>query len=344
MLEAIGLEIGRTAELDRNHSPISTIYFGGGTPSLLDSAELEFLMESVKSFNISSGAEITLEANPDDTNPEKLEEWKGAGINRLSVGIQSFVKEELEWMNRAHNSLQAIQCLKDITGAGLKNFSVDLIYGSPLLSDEQLISNLEILTGYGVPHISCYALTVEPKTVLDVKIKKHLSPDVSPEKQSRHFMMVMNFLRNAGYEHYEISNFALPGFRSRHNSSYWKGLPYFGFGPSAHSYNGIDQRRWNVSNNAKYINDILSNGNGYTTENLTNNEKWNEFVMISVRTIEGISLKRSEVEFGKESTARMVKESTPWLNSGKMILKDGALILTDEGKLFADGIASSLFH
>ena len=187
---------------------------------MLDAQELANLMTAVKRFNISDDAEITLEANPDDINPQKLSDWKRSGVNRLSVGIQSFEEAELRWMNRAHNASQALQCLSDIKTAEISNFSVDLIYGSPLLSDEQLYKNLEILISNGVPHISCYALTVEPKTALEANIRKQLSPNVSSEKQSQHFSLIMDILRKAGYEHYEISNFALPGCRSRHNSSY----------------------------------------------------------------------------------------------------------------------------
>ena len=310
---------------------------------MLDAQELANLMTAVKRFNISDDAEITLEANPDDINPQKLSDWKRSGVNRLSVGIQSFEEAELRWMNRAHNASQALQCLSDIKTAEISNFSVDLIYGSPLLSDEQLYKNLEILISNGVPHISCYALTVEPKTALEANIRKQLSPNVSSEKQSQHFSLIMDILRKAGYEHYEISNFALPGCRSRHNSSYWQGLPYFGFGPSAHSYDGINTRKWNVNNNIKYLKNVLDNVNGYTTEVLSADEKWNEFVMISIRTMEGLSIERSDKEFGVDRTAKLLRGSAPWIETGKMIMKDNHLVLTDEGKLFADGIASSLF-
>ncbi|RYG34554.1 MAG: coproporphyrinogen III oxidase, partial [Chitinophagaceae bacterium] len=234
-------------------------------------------------------------------------------------------------------------CIDDISSAGFENFSVDLIYGSPLLSDDELIKNLEVIVGKKVPHISCYALTVEPKTILDHQIKKRLSQNVSSEKQSRQFLLVMDHLRNAGYEHYEISNFALPGFRSRHNSSYWKGLPYYGFGPSAHSFNGNDVRKWNLNNNALYAKNILNNEPCAVSETLSSSEKWNEFVMISIRTIEGISIERSEREFGRNLTENLLQESRQWISGGKMLNTKNCLVLTDEGKLFADGIAASLF-
>lgn len=343
VLNAIEQEIKQEAEHSYNTHLIETIYFGGGTPSLLTADELLRLMNAAGHFNISDDAEITLEANPDDIDPETLANWKRAGVNRLSVGIQSFEQEELKWMNRAHNSAQALQCIVDIKKSEISNFSADLIYGSPLLSDEQLLNNLEILCSHRVPHISCYALTVEPRTALDAKIKQQLSPDVSSDTQSRHFLMVMNYLRSFGYEHYEISNFALPGFRSRHNSSYWKGLPYFGFGPSAHGFDGENIRKWNVSNNSRYVSDMRANVKGQTMEVLTVDEKWNEFVMISLRTAEGLSLETSERKFGSGRTKKLIDESNTWIDSGKIVLKNQILVLTDEGKLFADGIAASLF-
>lgn len=343
MLNAIEAEIRAAGAEAKYGSEIQTVYFGGGTPSILEHEELQMLIDGVRGFNIDEDAEITLEANPDDIGPAKLDMWKQAGINRLSVGIQSFFENELQWMNRAHNANQALQCLEDISLAGFTNFSADLIYGSPLLSDEKLIHNLEVLVQNKVPHISCYALTVEPKTALDHKIKKHLSPGVSSARQSNQFLIVMNFLRNAGYEHYEISNFALPGFRSRHNSSYWKGLPYYGFGPSAHSFNGNDIREWNVSNNALYAKSIVDNEVSSVTEQLTDSEKWNEFVMISIRTSEGISLEKMEKDFGKKQTKKFLDEVSRWVLGGKMIKNEDRIFLTDEGKLFADGIASSLF-
>ena len=343
LLEAIELEIRKEALTSKHRSTIQTVYFGGGTPSILDVEELEKLMIAVRQFDVHPAAEVTLEAHPDDIDPQKLKAWKAAGINRLSVGIQSFNEDELRWMNRAHNAAQAMRCLEDISDAGFTSYSADLIYGSPLLSDEGLLHNLDILVKNRAPHISCYALTVEPKTVLDHNIRNRLSPNVSSGKQSAQFILVMNFLRQAGYEHYEISNFALPGFRSRHNSSYWKGLPYYGFGPSAHSFNGNDIRKWNVNNNSLYAKNILSDSAMATTEHLTESEKWNEFVMISIRTIEGISINRSEREFGRAATENLLRESNQWIQGGKMVHDDNMLFLTDEGKLFADGIAASLF-
>ncbi|HSU28021.1 MAG TPA: radical SAM family heme chaperone HemW, partial [Chitinophagaceae bacterium] len=236
---------------------IDTIYLGGGTPSLLDAGETEKLVQTIYSlYPVSPGAEVTLEANPDDITNEKLSGWKNAGINRLSIGIQGFDDKELFWMNRAHHAQQAHQCL-ELAFPAFKNISVDLIYGTPMLDDTSWKKNVDKITSMGIPHLSCYALTVEPKTPLYKMIRDQRSEDVNPDQQARQFMLLMEWMEKAGYEHYEISNFAKPGQRSKHNSSYWRGTSYLGMGPSAHSYNGIS-RQWNVSNNTTYINSIQS--------------------------------------------------------------------------------------
>ena len=238
---------------------IETIYFGGGTPSILNITDLQLLFIALrKKFIFRPNIEITLEANPDDITPAKLIFWKQAGINRLSVGIQSFIEEELVWMNRAHTATESLQCIDEIKQAGFTNFSVDLIYGSPLLSNEDWKKNVATIIEKNIPHISCYALTVEPKTALDKMIAQHKRPPLDAEKQAHQFLLLIEWLQAAGYEHYEISNFAKPGMRSKHNSSYWKGKKYYGFGPSAHSFDGI-RRRWNISNNALYVQFLKNN-------------------------------------------------------------------------------------
>ncbi|MEO8568910.1 MAG: radical SAM family heme chaperone HemW, partial [Ginsengibacter sp.] len=238
---------------------IETIYFGGGTPSLLNKREIEELLFAIKdNYTVNASPEITLEANPDDITIEKLSSWKEAGITRLSIGIQSFKEEDLKWMNRAHNAAEAMECIDMVKDAGFHNFSIDLIYGTPGLTDDEWHDNVKKIIAFGVPHIACYALTVEPGTALQKMIGLNKKEDVDTDDQARQFLLLMKWLRDAGYEHYEISNFAKPNFRSRHNSSYWKGDSYIGIGPSAHSYNG-KARRWNVANNALYIQSIKNN-------------------------------------------------------------------------------------
>ncbi len=233
--------------------PVETIYFGGGTPSLLEAGELEAIMEGLRMhFVIDPGAEITLEANPDDIEGIRLEAWRVAGINRLSIGIQSFFEADLQWMNRAHNAVQAGECIRMAQEEGFRNISIDLIYGGPTLPDSHWMENVDRAIALQIPHLSCYALTVEPRTALDKMIQQHKKQDVSPDDQARQLLLLMDWMKQSGYEHYEISNFALPGHRSRHNSAYWQGKTYLGLGPSAHSYNGVS-REWNVANNALYI-------------------------------------------------------------------------------------------
>lgn len=322
---------------------VETVYFGGGTPSLLEPVQLEAQLNSLfKHFKISPGAEITLEANPDDINPGILKAWKSAGINRLSIGVQSFQEEELRWMNRAHSASQAINNLK-LALEVFPNITIDLIYGSPLLSDETWKTHVDFATGLGIPHLSCYALTVEEKTPLHKKIRQKVSADVDQDKQARQFLLLMQWLREKGYEHYEVSNFAKPGFRSRHNSAYWKGEKYLGLGPSAHSFNG-DERRWNIANNTVYIKQAEQNSFEREKELLTPVQQLNEFLMISLRTTEGISLKTIAQKWGEAEKKRVEKLSSKFTSQGLISISHDYLKLTDEGMLRADGLASELFH
>jgi len=322
---------------------VETIYFGGGTPSILDVQELNMILEEVRSsFHIAPGAEITLEANPDDINPEKILAWKLSGINRLSIGVQSFYQSDLEWMNRAHSADQAIDSIRFARAGGIDNLTIDLIYGTPGLTDAHWIQNMVTAVSAGVQHLSCYALTVEPKTLLDQQIRKHLIPEIDTDQQARQFMLMVNFLESKGFEQYEISNFALPGFRSKHNSSYWKGAHYLGLGPSAHSFNGT-QRAWNIANNALYIQSITNGELNSEVEELSENMRLNEYVMTSSRTIEGISLLHVEKEFGLNRRLEVENKASKFLTEGKMIKNEEKLVLTLEGRLFADGIASELF-
>lgn len=322
---------------------IETIYIGGGTPSLLGIADIDSLLAHLnKHFDVSPDAEVTLEANPDDITAEKLESWQRSGINRLSIGIQSFFDEDLQWMNRAHNATQARHQL-ELALRFFNNITADLIYGSPGLSDEKWKSNVMQLTGLGVPHLSCYALTVEPQTPLHKQIRQHQSADVDPDRQSAQFLLLMQWMREAGYEHYEISNFARPGFRSRHNSSYWQGKPYLGLGPSAHSYDD-SSRWWNVANNTKYIQSIEQGILPFEKEDLTPIQRWNEHIMIALRTTEGLHLQAGTYQVPDTWIDELLQQSRSYVQRGLMQQEGGHLRLTDEGKLLADGIAADLFR
>jgi len=322
---------------------ITTVYFGGGTPSLLTVNELKKLLDAAHQyFDIAKDAEITLEANPDDINAAKLAEWKSVGINRFSIGIQSFNQQDLEWMNRAHNAERALHCIKLVKSASFQNYSVDLIYGTPTLSDADWKKNVQTIIDLNVSHISCYALTIEPKTALQKMITLKKKEDVDPEKQASQFLLLMDWLKRAGYEHYEISNFAKPGYRSKHNSSYWQGKTYIGIGPSAHSFDGAS-RKWNISNNALYIQSLQKNIIPYEEEKLSEIQKLNEYIMISLRTIEGVDLDYVEKIFGKEKREKLLKEGNKYLENYKLQSTNHKLVLTNEGRLFADGIAADLF-
>ncbi len=343
MIAALTKEITFAQSQFAIEGAVETIYFGGGTPSLLSNDEISKLIDAVnKIYNVSTDAEITLEANPDDVNHDKLREWKRAGINRLSIGIQSFKEEDLHWMNRVHNAGQAFHCIMSVKDAGFINYSIDLIYGTPTLEDNDWKKNVDIALAMQVPHLSCYALTVEPATALHKMIAKNRKSEVDPEKQAKHFVMLMNWMKTSGYEHYEISNFALPGYRSRHNSSYWQGKSYIGIGPSAHSYfNNI--RRWNVSNNALYIKSLQNNLIPYQEEYLSVTQRLNEYIMTSLRTIEGIDLDFVKDKFGEKISCTLQQASLKFQQNEKLKLTDQKLVLTTNGKLFADGIAADLF-
>jgi oxygen-independent coproporphyrinogen III oxidase len=337
--------LAKEAESEKSYlqaEAVSTIYFGGGTPSLLEISDLQFLTSILfKNYLISPDAEITLEANPDDITPEKLKAWKDIGINRLSIGTQSFFEEELRWMNRAHNADQAINNLQ-LARKEFENITIDLIYGSPLLSDEMWKQNVDRAFEFGIPHLSCYALTVEEKTPLYKLINNQKTPDIDNEKQARQFLLLMQWMREKGYEHYEVSNFAKPGFRSRHNSFYWKGEKYLGLGPSAHSYNGTE-RRWNIANNNLYIKGINENSSNREKEILTSTQRLNEFIMISLRTKEGMDLARIEKEFGLKEKDRIKGQIEKNRVNNLIHINNSFIQLTDEGMLRADGIASELF-
>ena len=323
--------------------PVETIYFGGGTPSLLSSAALHQIMDSLaRHFALDTNPEITLEANPDDMVPDRLRDWKEAGINRLSIGVQSFFTEDLVWMNRAHTGDQAISAVEQAKEAGFDNFSLDLIYGSPGLTDEKWEKNLQHVIDLAPTHVSCYALTVEPKTALYKMIKSNKDFDVDPDKQASQFLTGIRELEVAGFEHYEISSFAKPGKRSRHNSSYWQSKKYLGLGPSAHSFDGAS-RQWNIANNALYVKTLNDGKLSFEHETLSSKDLLNEYIMTSLRTMEGMDLLYVAHQFGREKAHLLENNASVYIHSNQMEKNQEKLILTKNGKLFADGIAAALF-
>jgi len=332
-------------ELQKSYikEPIETIYFGGGTPSLLNEAQLKAILAAIDThFKVTTTIECTLEANPDDIDPIKLAAWKQLGINRLSIGIQSFQASALTWMNRAHTVEQSHAAIQMALDAGIHNLSIDLIYGTPALSDRALMEDLDWIAHYQIKHVSCYALTVEDKTALKKSIEKGKIENVDSEKQARHFEIVCARLKTMGFEHYEISNFANPGYRSQHNSNYWSGKNYLGLGPSAHSFNTIS-RQWNIANNALYIKSIENGLLNFEIEILTEANRYNEYMMTSLRRMEGFDLDIIAAKFGKryhQHSIAMIKEM-----DSKNIFnqKDNQYSLKDEAKFLADGIASDFF-
>jgi oxygen-independent coproporphyrinogen-3 oxidase len=323
---------------------IETIYFGGGTPSMLQPDMLTKLMDSIQKHHvISADAEITLEANPDDIISESLRSWKTAGINRLSIGVQSFRDVDLNYLNRVHNAARAVQCLKLAQDAGFHNLTLDLIFGIPTLDDDAWLQNINTVVEMKIPHISAYALTVEPKTALDVMIRKGKAAPVDDEQSARHFEWMMTAMEVAGYLHYEISNYCLPGKFARHNTAYWQGETYLGLGPSAHSYNGLT-RRWNVSGIADYLDAIKNGSIPAESETLSVDQKYDEYVMTGLRTIWGCDADVIRKRFGSLYADYFSKQAVPWI-SRECVVKDGEIYtLTRKGKLQADGIASDLFY
>ncbi len=328
---------------DYLNAPIETIYFGGGTPSLLSQVHLESIMGQIsKHYHLADTIECTLEANPDDINLEKVNAWKSLGINRLSIGIQSFQPNALAWMNRAHSVDQSHQAIQLAHQAGIMNLSVDLIYGTPHLTDEELITDLNTIKKYGIPHVSCYALTVEEKTALHKMIQQKKIENIDTERQSNHFNIIVDYLQEQGMEHYEISNFAMPGHRSKHNSNYWKGVPYLGVGPSAHSFNTLT-RQWNIANNQLYIQSLNKDLVPFEIETLPIATQFNEYMMISLRCMEGFSTQTILERFGTDFLNHSLRIAQDFEIKGQLIKTATGFTLTKEAKFFADGIASDFF-
>ncbi len=322
---------------------INTVYFGGGTPSVLSKEEIAEVFEELSNyFSIDPNAEITLEANPDDLSQEKLAELSKTPVNRLSIGIQSFRDADLKFLNRIHSSKEAIESVRNAQKAGFKNITIDLIYGIQGLTNEQWKRNIEMALSLDVPHISCYSLTVEPKTALHSFIQKGNISGVDPQKSAEQFEILMDELGKNNFIHYEISNFSKEGFYSRHNSNYWKGEKYLGLGPSAHSYNGTS-RQWNVKSNSVYISALEKNTVPFEKEELTENQRYNEYVLTSLRTIWGTDLSFIENSFSSTISSHINKEMKQFLDQGMLFRETEKIYLTDKGKLFADKIASDLF-
>ncbi|XRE43783.1 Oxygen-independent coproporphyrinogen-III oxidase-like protein YggW [Tenacibaculum discolor] len=321
---------------------IETIYFGGGTPSLLSIDELQLLIDIIyQNYTVLENPEITLEANPDDLSKEKIIELSKTSINRLSIGIQSFFEEDLQLMNRAHNAQEAKNCLSLATRY-FDNITIDLIYGVPNMSNERWRENLQIAFDFGINHISSYALTVEPKTALDSFIKQGKYPDVDEAVAKEHFDILVAETAKNGFVHYEISNFGKPDYFSKHNTSYWLGKKYIGIGPSAHSFNKT-HRSWNVANNAKYIKAIQEGKLPLEQEKLTKKDQFNEYLMTGLRTIWGVSLEKIEKDFGEEFRKNLLKNAEKFINQRLLVITNEVLKTTEKGKFLADGLASELF-
>jgi len=340
--DAIISEIGQRKNYLEGQN-VETIYFGGGTPSLIETSDVERILTAIfKHFKVEPEAEITLEANPDDLTPQKLSALKKSGVNRLSIGIQSFRQEDLVFLSRTHSSEQVSQCIVDARQAGFQNLSIDLIYGIPTLSDEGWEENLLKTFSFGIPHISAYSLTVENKTPLEHMIRKGKMKPVDENLSLSHYHILSRLMQKHGYEHYEISNFCLPGAYSRHNTSYWQGKSYLGLGPSAHSYNGIS-RCWNVANLSNYIETVNAGEVKSEQELLSPVTQLNEYIMTSLRTMWGCDLVEVKQKYGMESAENLLFDALKFIESKQMIYQEGKLVLTPEGRLFADGISAQLF-
>ena len=329
-------------------TPIATIYFGGGTPSLLTITEIDTILKTIyATFSVIENPEVTLEANPDDLLSVRaqsktiFEDYEKVGINRLSIGVQSFFEEDLKLMNRAHNSYEALEC---ITAAKkvIENISIDLIYGIPKMTNKRWLQNVEKALQLQIPHLSCYALTVEPKTALENFIKKGIIPPVEDEVAQEHHRLLIEHTEAAGYDNYEFSNFCKPGWESQNNIAYWQGKPYLGIGPSAHSYD-THCRSWNINNNAIYIKKINEGTLPLEREILSNKDQYNEYIMTRLRTKAGLSLQYILKTFGNEYHNYLMQQIQSHLENHLLFLDGDTLQITKKGKFLSDGIASDLF-
>ena len=342
MVEMIGKEL--LLRKNEIRKPVETIYFGGGTPSLLGLEDLNSIFEKIYSnYSVIENPEITLEANPDDLTFTKLKALKSTPVNRLSIGIQSFFDEDLRLMNRVHSASEAEKSVKLAQDSGFENITIDLIYGGQTTTDEMWKENLSKALELNVPHISSYALTVEPKTVLAKQIETRKIKNIDEEKQERQFKILVETLTQKGFDHYEISNFGKKGFWSQHNSNYWKGKLYLGIGPSAHSFDGKN-RSWNIANNTKYIQSLSQDQLANKVEVLSENEIFNELIMIGLRTIFGVDLIQIKKDFPEIFYDDLMKESKNLIAENFIQIENEKMLLTEKGKFLADGIAAQLFR
>jgi len=321
---------------------VETIYFGGGTPSILSIDDLRFLVDAVyQNYQVVEHPEITLEANPDDLNTEIIIQYANSPINRLSIGVQSFFEDDLQLMNRAHNSEEAKRCLAVAT-QHFDNISIDLIYGMPNMSNKKWLKNIETALSFNISHISCYALTVEPKTALYKMIKSGIISNLDDDLAQQHFHILIDKLQENGFVHYELSNFGKPNYFSKNNTAYWLGKKYIGIGPSAHSFNG-KSRSWNVSNNSIYLKAIADNKVPSEIEILSKTDQYNEYIMTGLRTIWGVSLERIETEFGSSYLEYLHQQVEKYISDNLLEVENNILKTTKKGKFLSDGIASDLF-
>lgn len=342
MVEAIGKELKLQKDFLKG-ALIHSVYFGGGTPSVLDEQQLQSILTAVKQYYpIAADAEISIEANPDDITPEKLEMLAKLGFNRLSVGIQSFDEDVLKWMNRAHNSEEAYQCLEYIKNSAFDNYSLDLIYGIPIASHDTWRKDLETLVSFEPPHISSYCLSIEPDTVFGRRKAKGELKESSDDYSSDQFIFLSDYLQEQGYEHYEVSNFGKAGFHSKHNSSYWQQTPYLGIGPAAHSFDGMN-RQFNVSHNHKYMKAIQQDEIPAELDILTKEDRINEYLMTSLRTSKGCSLQYLKETLNYDLWKDEKNRILEWQNTELCTLENNTLKLTQKGRLLADKLAADLF-
>jgi len=341
MVDALIAEIGMRKSESANEV-IETIYFGGGTPSVLTNDEIQRLIDAVcQNYAVTANPEITLEANPDDLSPDRIARLSNSPVNRLSIGIQSFFEEDLKLMNRAHNAAQAEACLTEAV-KHFNNISIDLIYGTPGMDNAKWLYNIEKALSFGIPHISSYALTVEPKTALAKFVQAGTIPAPGEEQAHEQFLMLADRLIAEGFVHYELSNFGREGYFSRNNTAYWLGKKYIGIGPSAHSYDGI-RRSWNIANNSLYLKSMAAGTRPAETETLTIADRYNEYIMTGLRTIWGVSVDRVANDFGHAYKDYLLKEASAYIAQGLLSLDGGILTTTRNGKFLADGLAADLF-
>lgn len=343
--EDMVLALAKEMELRKDefqNEVVETIYFGGGTPSVLSIDNIRFLIHSVyQNYDVIENPEITLEANPDDLDGETILQFANSPINRLSIGIQSFFEDDLQLMNRAHNSEEAKKCLAFATQY-FDNISIDLIYGMPNMSNEKWLQNIETAISYNIPHISSYALTVEPKTALHKMIKTGTISSLDDDLVKQHFHILIDKLHENGFVHYELSNFGKPNYFSKNNTAYWLGKKYIGIGPSAHSFNG-ESRSWNVSNNSLYLKAIAENKLPSESEILSKTDQYNEYIMTGLRTIWGVSLVKIETEFGSNYLDYLNQQADKYISDNLLKVENNILKTTKKGKFLSDGIASDLF-